>query len=410
MKVTIKTPLWTGDINTKSNSIQSTGIIGSLRWWMEAILRGMGKFTCDPAMDDRCPNQVTKNNQKISQFCPTCLIFGATGMRRIFRLETNGGSKVFDGRAINIKPPDRNRGWYLGSGLIGEIDLNIVSLDKVFDENFVLVPFVIASNWGGIGAKTQHGGGVVETENEMELKLEDFEGVLERILKKDRLKNLNIEERKEKNDILPDLKEIFFAKVQFEVENDWWKKVDGIKQSLEPKDRRGNIDEEMQKRNNRILEAWYKSGSVPVSPAIKNWLRYKDGRRLWQNRDRNKDRRIVNWLFGTIKNNKLASKINISCAYKVNDNLWEFRIWGWIPKEAVPNSFNRNKFLNDLKGALNGSCSITIPWTTLLGNNTKNHKLIVWREYNSSRDTVKPKGSDIKNYLQSLLKNEGGSE
>ncbi|MBC7332927.1 MAG: type III-B CRISPR module RAMP protein Cmr1, partial [Actinobacteria bacterium] len=191
-KLQIKTPLWTGDIDTNSNVLQPTGIIGSLRWWLEAVIRGMDKSACDPAGDDRCPRQVTKNNQKVIQYCSACLIFGATGIRRMFRLEMNGGVKLFDGGAINIKPNSRNRGWYLGSGLIGQIDLHVIPLDRDFDENLILIPLVIATNWGGIGVKTQHGYGVVEIENKMELKFEDFESVLKRIFKKDRIKNLNI--------------------------------------------------------------------------------------------------------------------------------------------------------------------------------------------------------------------------
>lgn len=34
-RLKIKTPLWTGDIDTKSDLLQTTGIMGSLRWWME---------------------------------------------------------------------------------------------------------------------------------------------------------------------------------------------------------------------------------------------------------------------------------------------------------------------------------------------------------------------------------------
>jgi len=223
MKIRIKTPIWTGDIDSKSDWLHSTGIIGSLRWWSEAILRGMGKFACDPAGDERCPDEM--------RYCPACLIFGATGIRRVFRLEISGGEKLFDGGAINIKPDHRKRGWYLGSGLIGEIDVNIIPLDRDFDEHLVLVPLTIASNWGGIGAKTQHGYGVVELVDKVGLRFEDFQKALDKILKSERLHKLNIKERNETNDdALPNIKEMFFAKVQFEVQNNyWWKEVDGDK-------------------------------------------------------------------------------------------------------------------------------------------------------------------------------------
>lgn len=76
-----KTPIWTGDIDIKSDLVQATGIIGSLRWWFEAILRAMGKYSCDPTSENnRCPKE--EGNKK--HYCHACLIFGATGIRRLF--------------------------------------------------------------------------------------------------------------------------------------------------------------------------------------------------------------------------------------------------------------------------------------------------------------------------------------
>jgi len=341
IKLNIKTPLWTGDIDSQCNSLQCNGIMGSLRWWTEAILRGIGSYACDPTGDNRCPKENKNGNKKVTQYCPSCLIFGATGRRRMFRLVINDRTKVFNGDAINIKPNGRKHGWYLGSGLVGEIDLQIIPLDRNFDKNLILVPLAIAANWGGIGARTQHGYGVVNIQEKKELNFKNFQSALEKILKNDHLNKLTIEKSKMTNNSLPDIKKMFFAKVQFEA------KDDDVKKLCETK-----------------------------------------------NKDKKKNRRIKNWLFGTIRNKKWASKINVSCAYPLNNNLWEFRIWGWIPEEGIHNGFNRNAFLKNLKSSLNESGSSL--WKTLLGNNTQNHKLIDWREFNSKRD-------NIKNYLQSLL-------
>ena len=397
----IKTPVWTGDIDTKSSLLQSTGIIGSLRWWTEAILRGMGKCSCDPASDERCPKEI--NDQK--HYCASCLIFGATGMRRLFRLELNGGTKVFDGRALNIKPDGRNRGWYLGSGLVGDIKLNIVPLDESFDESLVLVPLTVAAKWGGIGAKTQHGYGVVEMENDLNIDFEKFSNLIESILNNQRLSKLGLGLRIGNNDRLPDLKKMFFAKVHFEVtDNDWWKQVDGIKPDNQ-RNYRGHV-------NDQRMINWVDSSSVPIAPAIKNWLRFDSGQNLWKTNDQNRNREIENWLFGTIRNTKTASKINISCAYKVNDNLWEFRIWGWIPKDELPEGFDRDRFLDNLKrildrkGVLDRSGSLKVPWDKLLGDKTRNHGLKIWREFGSTRDTVKQNENNINDYIKSLLEGE----
>ncbi len=424
LTISIKTltPIWTGDIDSKSDLLLSTGIMGSIRWWTEATLRGLNKFACDPVENEnRCPKET-------SHYCSACLIFGATGLRRTFRLQVSGGEKIFDGGIINIKPTGRTRGWYSGSGLNGEIKLEIIPLDKDFGKNLILVPLYIAAKWGAIGAKTQHGYGVVKPEDIVKVKIEDFKNSLDI-----KIKNQDI--RDEKSNSLPNIQEMFFAKLQFEkVDNDWWREVDGIWQALAPKDKEGNLDKGKQKSNTNILNSWIKSGSVPIAPAIKNWLRFKEGRQLWQGINEN-------WLFGTtsrvciscysrVRDNKnafenkkkkhwcntchkpledyetierLTSKINISCAYSIDDKIWELRIWGWISKNNSISTSVREHFLDCLKTSFDGSSSVKFPWNNLLGSKTKEHKLKVWREFNSLRDTIKKSETDPNRFLQSLL-------
>lgn len=396
IKLRLITPLWTGDIDSKSYLVQTTGIIGSLRWWTEAILRGLNYFACDPTgEDDRCPKETQKNSKKLS-YCSACLIFGATGIRRLFKLQISGGQRLFDGVPINIKPKERNRGWYLGSGLIGDINLNIIPLDKAFNENLLYVPLNIASNWGGLGAKTQIGYGVVKIKDKIEVRLDDFKKLLE-----ERLKKLNVEIRNNTNSTYPNLKEMFFAKVRFNVNNDeWWKEVDGIK----PYNSRNYSGY----RNDKRMISWINSSSVPIAPAIKNWLRFGDGRNLWVTRSHNVNT-IETWLFGTTRNQKSTSKINISCAYRINTHLWELRIWGWIPLEVCPTGFDRNGFLNNLQNSLSGKGGVSISWDSLLGPQTNNHRLVVWREFNCLRDTLKANETDMGNFVHSLLNNNGGS-
>ncbi len=405
LKIKTLTPIWTGDIDSESDSIQSTGIIGSLRWWAEAILRGKGKYVCDPIMDSqdgRCPKNIKKNNQEITQYCAACLIFGATGIRRIFRIYINGGKRTFNGKAIIIKPEGRNRGWYLGSGIIGDMSLELISLDKDFEENLILAPLVIAAKRGAIGAKTQHGYGVIDIEDYSEVGFEKFKDALTRVTDKERLNKLQAEERQETNNLLPCIKEMFFAKIQFESDNEWWREVDGIQE------RRHRGDRSYYKgyKNDPRIIKWIESSSVPITPAIKNWLRYGNGKNLWTTSNQSNDRKIEDWLFGSIRNNKTASRINVSSAYLLDKHTWEFRIWGWISKDNSPNGFDIDVFLNNLKKSLEGSSSVKLPWSTLLGNKTRSHNLKVWREFNSSRDTISPNKNNIDNYLQSLLKDE----
>jgi CRISPR-associated protein Cmr1 len=418
------TPIWTGDIDQKSEYIQTLGIMGSLRWWTEAILRGIGKYACDPTDDRRCPKD--ENNK--SFYCYACLIFGATGIRRMFRLNVNmkDGYPFFD-RLLNIRPLGRSRGWYLGSGILGEINLEIIPLKRDFDGSLVLLPIAIASRWGGIGARTQHGYGVVEVEDYPRINFDRFKEEIEKVADQERLSEMGIGLRHESSDELPNIKEMFFAKIQLEAEDYWWEEVDGISPLVTT-----SVNSE--------IKNWLKF-AVPVAPAIKNWLRYhKDGVSLWKTSNINIG--IENWLFGATKRicsycykevkrnkydpqrfwcqnchksleeketfEKIASKINISSAYPVDGNYWEFRIWGWIPRNNLPTGFNREKFLDNLKQALTGNYPTSIRWVNLLGTRTKNHKLKVWREFASLRDTAKQNEREIENYLQSLLNGEGG--
>lgn len=400
----IKTPIWTGDVDSKSDIIRSTGIVGSLRWWAETLLRGMDEFACDPTDDSRCPDD--------EKYCSSCLIFGATGRRRLFRIEISGGKKIsFPGNgAINVKPSGRSRGWFFGPGIVGELEMKIIPLNEKFDENFVLVPLIIASKWGGIGAKTQLGYGVVEVMNSPSGSFEGFRKMLEELLQKDR-------SRQQANDpAFPSLKEMFFAKVQFKARRNWWERIDGI-------------DE----RNRPTIEKCAENGFVPIAPVIKNWLRYGNGRQTWQHNGR--ARGLENWLFGTSKTvcpqcydydivpqkngtykcrncnqkfkreeviDRCASKINISCAYVVDNNLWEVRIWGWIPSYPKIQGFQKDRFLDNLKSALNGGS-----FHALFGNQTSDHKLVVWREYNSVRDTFKKEEENFDNFVESLPKGDG---
>lgn len=104
LDVRMLTPLWTGGVQTgRMDRIQETGIIGSLRWWYEAILRGLGADVCDPTSDNpqhRCQFD-TEAYQKslqdehdkskalqagLQDVCPACRLFGCTGWKRRFEL------------------------------------------------------------------------------------------------------------------------------------------------------------------------------------------------------------------------------------------------------------------------------------------------------------------------------------
>ena len=71
------TDLWTGDVNGKSERLITTGLLGSIRWWFEVLVRGLGGRACDPT-DTKCEDR---------NHCVVCELFGCTGWARKFRFE-----------------------------------------------------------------------------------------------------------------------------------------------------------------------------------------------------------------------------------------------------------------------------------------------------------------------------------
>ena len=83
------TPIWTGGPDqTCSMRIFETGLLGSLRWWLEACARGAGIQVPDPVTDN-----VKYDSKDRLSLDSVSRIFGATGWRRRFRLVVTGGKE-----------------------------------------------------------------------------------------------------------------------------------------------------------------------------------------------------------------------------------------------------------------------------------------------------------------------------
>lgn len=95
------TDIWTGGIDGRPDGTYLTGIKGSIRWWYEALIRGLKRHACDPVNRAKtCPpfqmtseriEMVTaggriENIVKQAGVCPTCYLFGCTGWSGKFRL------------------------------------------------------------------------------------------------------------------------------------------------------------------------------------------------------------------------------------------------------------------------------------------------------------------------------------
>ena len=269
LSVTIRTltPLWTGGINIEMDRIHETGILGSLRWWYEAIVRGLGGSACDPTSDTgdnkRCPD-------KDGNYCDVCAVFGATRLRRAFRLEVAEDTtqplwEPLD-RMFNVRPPGRTRSWYLPPGRIGTLTLKFTGDPKVLS---LMASFLLfLERWGNLGAKPQLGYGVFAIENRdevMEWALGNSNG-----------------------------------------KPGWWTQVPGL----------NRVATQVQRLVSRFQ-------IVPVSPGLKNEWRFNRWNRKWGD-----DREI----FGAMrpKGDRIRSKVAVSWAYKIDDKNWEVRGWAWL--------------------------------------------------------------------------------
>lgn len=101
IKIQTLTPLWTGGVQAgKVDRIHESGILGSLRWWYEAIVRGLGGQVCDPSQAECAFHEENFDEEKYLKstapdkrqqlrdagLCDVCQVFGATGWKRRFRL------------------------------------------------------------------------------------------------------------------------------------------------------------------------------------------------------------------------------------------------------------------------------------------------------------------------------------
>jgi len=197
LKVRIRTltPLWTGGADGKVDRVHETGILGSLRWWYEAIVRGLGGAVCNATADDaskRCVFEQKRNetfNDAYIRLCPTCRLFGCTGWRRRFRLEVTGlgpqdlffvassgvyvaaGNwlwRMFGGKELGGTRSSRGAATTFTFGvqaLWGEqATLRVVPLGSDQESTLARVAFLLdtVAHWGALGAKPQYGFGQVQ--------------------------------------------------------------------------------------------------------------------------------------------------------------------------------------------------------------------------------------------------------
>lgn len=170
------TPLWTGNESGISDQLRVTGLMGSLRWWFEGLVRAHGHHACDPTAGG-CLYQ--SGSKDPAQLCAACWLFGTTGWSRRFRLTASGLhaepwyilanpaiARMHENWLSRLTKPDSKVLWgtelrlTFGPHFGGPSDSR-----AALAEALLLNTLSLVSRFGALGAKTQNGLGAVRLKN-----------------------------------------------------------------------------------------------------------------------------------------------------------------------------------------------------------------------------------------------------
>ena len=325
VKIKLLTPIWTGDANRHNTTLRETGIIGSLRWWYEALIRGLGGTACDPTNESpRCKldhdkfYKAIKNGNSIkdaldAQICQVCQLFGCTGWARKFRLEIVGnGITPIQGVWIGTREKRGNK--YLKrniSGLMSNdlITLKFIPLRDISQQEWSLlnISLGIIENYGALGAHISQGNGVIEV-------------VENNLPRSNKLWTFDLKKNKD-NSELPNLNNFFFYKFHIKFKESLVNLINNNvfwTHTLDHSEFKNDLN------SWRVL--WTKYHFLPISFHIRDTIRCLES-------DRNKRHEI----FGIGGGNAKGSKVFASHGYKIDEKTIEVRVCGYNVDQCIKN-------------------------------------------------------------------------
>lgn len=344
------TPIWTGDANRKNTTLRETGIIGSLRWWYEALIRGLGGYACDPTKEssrctldykkfkkDKKEGKSTKEALDNQNICRACQLFGCTGWARKFRLEVNFNTTISE---IEIGTRKRYLKRYVSGFMsdgtitlmfvpLGDISedkrqlLNPTFLREISEDEWQLLnaTFNIIENYGALGAHISQGNGVIKiVENTLPHR---DEKISQKFGNNDGADNN-----------LPNLKDFFFYQFQF-------KFAKNISELIDKKVfwTHKNDHQNFQVKWEDWKKLWSDYGVLPIAFHIRDTLRPLEN-------DRNKRHKI----FGELGK---GSKVFVSHGYRIDGKTVEVRIFDYdvdginnTIKDKLQENLKKNLFSN----------------------------------------------------------------
>jgi CRISPR-associated protein Cmr1 len=381
MEVNIKTrtPIWTGGVESgKCDRIHETSILGSLRWWMEVLVRGMGGQVCDPT-DQKCsydPSHEKPNNG----LCKVCEVFGATGWKRQFRLEIQD-IEICDAKITHPITADRtyknDQGeektptWYFkdsqppNAPKYGSFIIKIQSLNSKFKPEVIVGLIQFIADYSALGARPQMGFGAIKVKSSL-IPMQPLY---------DWLIGTSGEEIYQD---LPSLRNIFLAEIKSKDSSFGEKSTFNLKYELRQLFRT-NEDKPEAKSNKPILKGNKKKDSLAEEKEIRHFVMGAAPKDSDQNRtSENKE------------DKRMATKVKISRPYEDNKGNIIMRVWGWIPEKADEinnSSWDREKIVAEIHKHL-----------------ANEYDLKDWCEMKSPRDSITKNQDNPQLFLHSLLK------
>lgn len=286
------TPIWTGGPQGEGDRVRETGLIGSLRWWYEAILRGTGFYACDPSTGTCVHDK--------DLICLACQLFGCTGYARRFRVEVGSSDNPGEPLTIRLRNPGTkdHRGWRIPSRLKLPFTLAIIPLfpDSLEEPHRSSLGFTLRliERYGAFGAKTSQGQGVVQfSGGPAGMPCAEWRSLMAERAHKPASQPPGA----------PSLNDFLGLTIDLAPGGkDWWKKIP--LEGLEPYCASGDLK-------------W-----VPAAPAVRAMLRAE--LREFPAAERHR-------LMGTVKGSPKGSDIFVTHLYGQNDR-WRLRIFGFVPK------------------------------------------------------------------------------
>lgn len=135
------TDIWTGGAGGSASRLITTGLLGSIRWWFEVVIRGLGGLACDP----------TAHGCRDKTHCVVCELFGCTGWARKFRfdvLDAGGLCRVREADGKRLLQPQINKRE--------TFKLRFTPLRPIGPKEWALLAVTIRliADYGAIGGKT----------------------------------------------------------------------------------------------------------------------------------------------------------------------------------------------------------------------------------------------------------------